>query len=98
MTGPKCKKCGGTGYNKLGECNICNLLAGAAPSTERVNKYHSRGSMQAGIHPSQIPEVMEHDKKHGVATEYTSDGYPIFRDRGHKNRYLKLHELVDRME
>ncbi len=52
-------------------------------------------SEAAGCHPDQIPEHIEHDRLHGVPTEYDSTGRPILRDRAHRKRYLKAHGLRD---
>ena len=43
------------------------------------------------VHPSQIAEAVEHDARHGVKTEYRTDGTPIMRDPGHYRKYRRLH-------
>lgn len=50
----------------------------------------------AGVHRSQVEEVAEYDRKNGVPTDYTPDGAVIFRDRGHRRDYMKLHGIHDR--
>lgn len=50
----------------------------------------------AGVHRLQVPAMIEKDRKLGVPTEYTRDGRPVFRDRGHRRAYLKAHKLIDR--
>ncbi len=42
------------------------------------------------VHPDQIPEAMEHDKAHGVPTEYDGDGCPILTTPDHQRRYMKM--------
>ena len=54
-------------------------------------------SIALAIHPEQIPEFMEHDKKMGVPTDYDpASGEPIFRDRGHRREYTKVYGYHDR--
>lgn len=46
------------------------------------------------IHPSQIKAVMEHDRKHGIATEYDpKDGRCIIKDQGQYRDLLKLRKM-----
>lgn len=47
-------------------------------------------SEAAGVHPSQVEEAREHARKHGVPTDFTSDGRAVFRDRAHRRDYCKL--------
>ena len=53
-------------------------------------------SYAAGVHPKQVPEMRAIDKKHGVPTDYTSDGDPVFRGPAHRRRYCEAHGLYDR--
>jgi len=53
-------------------------------------------SYAAGVHPKQIPEMREFDKKHEVPTDYTEDGDPVFRGPGHRRKYCEAHGLFDR--
>ena len=53
-------------------------------------------SYAAGISPDEIPEMRKHDRAHGVPTDYTSDGDPIFTGPKHRKRYCQLHGLYDR--
>ncbi len=50
----------------------------------------------AGIHPEDIPKFRDLDRQHGVPTEYTRDGSPIFTSKSHRDRYLRLHKLHDK--
>jgi len=49
-----------------------------------------------GVHPSQVKEAMEHDRAHGVPTDYTKDGRAILKDRQHFTALRKLHGMNDR--
>jgi hypothetical protein len=53
-------------------------------------------SWAAGVAIDQIPEAMEHARKHGVPTEFAPDGDVIFRDRAHRKAYLKIIGMHDR--
>jgi len=50
----------------------------------------------AAVHPCQIQEAMDFDRRHGVETHYLPDGRPEFRSPGHRRRYLKAHRMFDR--
>lgn len=53
-------------------------------------------SLAAAVHPDQVPEAMEHDRKHGIPTQYTDHGEPIFTGPQHRKRYCEVHGLYDR--
>jgi len=53
-------------------------------------------SYAAGVHPSQVPEMMERARAAGVPTEFTSDGDPVFTGPGHRKRYCELFNFFDR--
>ena len=53
-------------------------------------------SYAAGVHPKQIPEMSKIDAEHGVPTEYTPDGDPIFTGPRHRKKYCEVHGLFDR--
>ncbi len=50
----------------------------------------------AGVAPEQVPEFMAFDKAHGVKTEYTPDGRPVFTSAAHRKAYCEAHGLYDR--
>ena len=50
-----------------------------------------------GVHKDQIGLAKKLDRDVGAPpTEYTPDGEPILRDRGHRRDYLKAHQMHDR--
>lgn len=53
-------------------------------------------SKALGVHPRQIPEAIEHARRNGVPTEFTSEGRPILRDRAHRKAYLRMQGYHDR--
>jgi putative FmdB family regulatory protein len=53
-------------------------------------------SYAVGVNPAQVPEFMKFDQEHGVKTEYSRGGNPIFTDRAHRKRYCDAHGKVDR--
>lgn len=71
------------------------------PDLARKKSHHCPGnwpmtSYAAGGHPDDIPEMQRIDKEHGVPTEYTNDGDPIFTSRKHRKEYCEAHKLFDR--
>lgn len=49
------------------------------------------------VHPDQIPEVMERNKRHGVYVEYEKQfGRPILKDSGAKRALMRIEGLHDR--
>lgn len=48
------------------------------------------------VHPDQIPEAMERDRRHGIAVEYAPDGRPILRDRDTRRRMMASLGVHDR--
>jgi len=47
------------------------------------------------VHPDQIPEAREHDRRHGVPTDYDRLGRPIFTSREHRKRYARSYGWRD---
>ena len=47
-----------------------------------------------GVHPSQIKEAMEMDRKLGFATEYLPDGRIVFDNSAMMRSYCKAHGFV----
>lgn len=49
------------------------------------------------VHPEQIPEVMERNRKHGLEIEYnTEDGRPVLLSRDQRRRLMKIEGVHDR--
>jgi len=53
-------------------------------------------SYAAGVNASEVPAMMEIDKKNGVPTHYTADGDPILTSPSHRKKYCRVHGLYDR--
>jgi len=53
-------------------------------------------SEAAAINPKQIPEAIEFCRTHGVPTEFTRSGQPIFTSRDHRKRHLDARNMFDR--
>ena len=49
-----------------------------------------------GVHPSQVPEVREAYRHHGVPTEVTPTGEVILRNPAHRREVMKLNHVIDR--
>lgn len=52
--------------------------------TRWANAIHSES---LAVHPSQIAEAREHARRHGVPTEFDTQGRPILTSRSHKRAY-----------
>lgn len=61
----------------------------------RVGNGYPRLSHSMGVHRKQREEAASQDAKLGVPTEYSADGRPEFRTRGHQKAWLKAHGLVN---
>ena len=46
--------------------------------------------------PEQIGEAMALDRQLGVQADFTKEGQPIFRSRGHRKEYCQAHGFFDR--
>lgn len=73
---------------------IRDLLRGGPPAGPATQGWPIV-SDAAAVHPKQIEEAREIDRKKGVPTEYTKAGQPVFTDRAHRKKYLKAHGLRD---
>lgn len=47
------------------------------------------------VHPEQVPEAMERDRRHGINTQYDAEGRPVLTDRGMRRRLLKSLNMHD---
>lgn len=77
-----CQKCGGEAGRDL-QTEFRGTRAG--------NSGYPKVSYSMGVAIEQVPELMDYDRKHGLATEYTSDGDPVFRSKAEQDRYMKIH-------
>ncbi len=48
------------------------------------------------VHSSQIPEVMERNRKHGLHINYTAEGLPVLEDNGQRNKLMEIEGAFDR--
>ena len=47
------------------------------------------------VNPKDREAAIAHDKLHGVTTNYTKDGQPVFENREHRRRWQRLHKIID---
>lgn len=47
------------------------------------------------VHPKQIEEAMERDRRHGIQTDYAEDGRAILRDRAHRREMMRSLQVHD---
>jgi hypothetical protein len=53
-------------------------------------------SYALGVSSEEVPEMKQFDALHGVPTEYTPDGDPIFTSKSHRAAYCRAHGYFDR--
>lgn len=51
--------------------------------------------LASGVHSSQAQELRDYYRKHGVPTEVTADGNPIYRNAAHRRKALKVRGFRD---
>jgi len=81
-------------------CDKCSFVMMRDFKTDFGKQYYGdiwpMASYAAGVHPKQIPDMKEFDKKHEVPTDYTPDGDPVFTGPKHRKKYCEAHGLFDR--
>ena len=50
----------------------------------------------SGVAPSQAQELRDFYRQHGVPTEVTADGNPVYRNARHRRRALKVRGMFDK--
>lgn len=89
-----CDQCGGAIHRE--KCLICEMLAtGETPGGTMTNGWPLKSEALA-VHPKQRAEAEADARKKGVPTEFDRAGRPVFRDRGHRKKYLKAYCVVDK--
>lgn len=68
----------------------------AADTERRKGRTYPMWSEAMGVHPSQVAEAMELDRKLGVQARYSETGQVEFTDAIHRKRYLESHGMYDR--
>lgn len=69
--------------------------AQAAENRRRCGRCNKAGigeklSDALGVHPDQVPEAMEHARRHGVPTDFAEDGRAVIRSRAHQKALCKV--------
>ncbi len=64
-------------------------------SRARCTSGYPRLSHAMGVHKTQVDEAKAKDAAMGVPTDYSPDGRPEFRTRGHQKKWLKAHGYVN---
>lgn len=90
----KCKTCGGTFKNRLGECNLCGLLgAGKVPSGHTPGCWPMT-SLALSCTPQQVRAMNERNARHGIAARYEADGTCVIPSRGDRKKLIRLESGV----
>lgn len=89
-----CKKCGGN-RRPDGGCNICELLAGGDTLAGHQPGCWPQLSMAMAVHPKQVQEANERNKRHGVNVTYRRDGMAVIPDRKERKKLARLEGFRD---
>lgn len=90
---PKCKKCGGTIHGAF--CKLCDLFASAATPSGHLPSCWPMKSDALAVHPSQIKQANERNRRNGVNVTYAKNGQAIIPDRKERKKLLKLEGFRD---
>lgn len=87
--------------NLLVGCPDCDEPMDRDIGSEQRSHKHTPGnwpmySDALGCNESQISESMEVSRRHGVPTEFTSDGRAILTSPAHRKAYARLYGIHDR--
>jgi hypothetical protein len=71
-------------------------LATVATETRSCGSGWPMKSIALAVHPEQVAEANERNRKAGVNVTYESDGTAVIPDRGERRRLLRLEGMHDR--
>ena len=95
----KCRKCGC--HRPAGHCKLCELLAegvrAQAAKTQQTTTWPMKCEALA-VHPHQVVEANERNRKHGVNVTYDRQGFAHIPDQAAYARVLKLEGLHNKSE
>lgn len=80
-------------FRKYGESRMGELLGGVAPGGTPTTGWPMR-SVVLAVHPSQVDEANERNKKRGLATRYEKDGTAVIPDAGDRRKLMKVESEV----
>lgn len=83
----RCASCGGRA--------VRDIVADLRQRHRRAVGIWPHASWAMAVHPSQVKEYAEFDRKNGVPTEYNERGEPVLRSMKHRRKYMRLHGYVD---
>lgn len=91
-----CPKCGGNLHGPT--CKLCEMFeTGQVPGGHHTTTWPQNMGDSLGVHPDQIPEAMERNKRHGVTgVTYNADGEPLVADRGARKKLLRVEGVHDK--
>ena len=79
-------------HSKRCQCNLCVMFREQSPPGLAGNT-SSAWPMKMnslGVHPSQVKDAIERNKKHGVHVTYDKKGTPIVADRRQRRELMKI--------
>jgi hypothetical protein len=71
-------------------------VAGGRPGDSFCGWHQPIASDALAVHPDQIPEVMERNRRHGLHVEYDGEGRPLLVDRKQRRDLMHLEGVHDK--
>lgn len=90
-----CRKCGGNLY--ANGCRLCPMFAASKAAGGQQPSGWPMTSQALAVHPSQVAEANERNRRHGLGTRYDpATGNAIIPDRTDRKRLLRLEGFHDK--
>jgi hypothetical protein len=71
-------------------------VAGGRPGDSFCGWSRPIASDAMAVHPDQIPEVIERNKRHGILVDYDGEGRPLLTDREQRRKLMHLEGIHDK--
>ncbi len=82
---------------KYKKCQVCGKRSTRTfKANTQSSKTYNYASDAMSVHPEDVGQAIKAGLESGVRTEYTSEGQPIIRDRGHFKKHMKAHGFYER--
>lgn len=89
-----CSKCGGR--LQKGLCLLCPMFESGRTPGGTVTQGWPIYSDALGVHPDQVAEATERNKRHGISVSYTPDGRAVLPDPANRRKLMRLERKVDK--
>ena len=93
---PESVECHGVVYTRCYQAELSSQYASVRGSSNRVKRTYPMTCYASGVHADQAQDLRDHLSSHGVPTEVTTDGDPIYTSAAHRRKALKVRGLIDK--